>query len=236
MRRKILLSVAGICALWAGARILSGKYSSQAEMPAEAAIIAEAKDPNPGRAPASTASPGESDPSWSSIPLSEEEKHSALTLVKLQAGAESLNSSKTFVAALEQAHLVPSISRDSNPSTGTLEIVRTENALPGTRYLHAQFFEMGDQKNDLPQHISFEIRPGSDSMQVALEMIRKAYGDLGKPEMQTADYVLWRTKSRRVISAKRLNAEDLENSYFNAHSTADVGTIWVVNEIDPEAS
>lgn len=84
------------------------------------------------------------------------------------------------------------------------------------------------------QHLSFEVRPGKDSMDVATSAIKQTFWDLGPAVIETSDYVLWRNREGRVISAKRLGPDDLKDNYFNAHSPDDVGTIWVVSEDDPE--
>lgn len=230
--RKSVLMIFCLLAVFIAGREAKEKLS--ADLATQTLATQRAKEESATRSPAQIPPPAQAEVNWSAIPLSQEEQYAAQTLVRLQAQANALANTKEFVAALGKANLQPVIAKDSNTATGTMELVRTSNALPGTRYLHAQFFSDSGEGSIL-QHISFEIRPSPDSMQRALAWIRAAYGNLGVPEIQREDYVLWRTREHRVISAKRLTAEDLKNNYFNAHSPEDVGSVWVVNELDPEA-
>lgn len=166
-------------------------------------------------------------------PLSEEEKESVKTYLRLLAGYQDLKSAKELVQELKSAKLNPVLARDSNKDTGELAMVRTEDTLPGTRYFHAQVFEDGKGLSHA-QHLSFEVRPGKDSMETATSLIKQAYRELGTPILQQEDYVMWRNRDGRIISARRLDADGLKDNYFNAHSPEDVGTIWITSEDDPE--
>ncbi len=81
-------------------------------------------------------------------------------------------SQNTFLGAkqlkmqLEKAKLDPVVADWSNDDTGKMEIVRTNETMPGTRYFHAQFFENADG-TPLLQHMSFEFRPSPDAMDLA---------------------------------------------------------------------
>lgn len=164
-------------------------------------------------------------------PLDEGEKKSISTLMGLLSRPDEVGKSpRALFDALGQAGLKPMAAKDSNEFTGTLWTVRTDNALPGTRYFHAQLFGEGETHM---QHISFEIRPGADSMNTAIELVRQANPELGRPEIEREDYVLWKKKGGKVISVKRLAASELRDSRFNAHSPDDAGTIWVTSEDEP---
>ncbi|RZA01514.1 MAG: hypothetical protein EOP11_17395 [Proteobacteria bacterium] len=166
-------------------------------------------------------------------PLEPQEKESVKTFLQLLSNYQGFNNAKDLAGELKAAKLNPVIARDSNKDTGELAMVRTEDALPGTRYFHAQVFENG-QGQSHAQHLSFEIRPGKDSMEVATSLIKQTFRDLGTPLMQRDDYVMWRNREGRIVSAKRMGLEDLRDNYFNAHSPEDIGTIWVTSEDDPE--
>lgn len=181
------------------------------------------------RSPASVSAPSVS---LGETPLAEEEKRSLAKLASLLARREKM-APKDLYLALNGAGLHPVVTKDSNPETGTLLTVRTGNALPGTRYFHGQMFEDADGSSHL-QHASFEIRPGSDSMTTARQLLDGAFGGLGKPLIERADYVLWRAGPGRVVSVKRLGADELQENIFNAHAPEDVGTLWVVSEDEPE--
>lgn len=227
-----LVGMAGFGIVWFGAR--SGEQA--ARQPASAPLVAERE-----AVPAENAEPVvarilASTPNLEGKPLEESEKQAVDRLATLLASAERMKSSKELARELKRAGLRPVIGRDENPYTGRLDIVRTRDALPGTRYFHAQVFENGtDSEGAFAQHVSFQVRPGKDSMDVALAAIRDTHRDLGNPEINRPDYVLWRTKEGRVVSAKRMTSEDLQGNLFNAQDpVGDVGTIWVVSEDDPE--
>jgi len=166
-------------------------------------------------------------------PLGEDEKESVKTYLRLFANYQRIKSAKELAQELKAAKLNPVIARDANKDTGELAMVRTEDALPGTRYFHGQVFEDGKGMAHA-QHLSFEIRPGKDSMEVATTLIKQNFRDLGTPLVQKDDYVMWRNRDGRIVSARKLDAEALRDNYFNAHSAEDVGTIWVTSEDDPE--
>jgi hypothetical protein len=227
----------GAAGVLAAALYLSqgGTLSSPAAKSAQAtgAVAAHAS-----RGPASLAAPTpvpvlKAVPPLEERPLAEEEKEAVKTYVRLLANYQSFGSAKELAKELKAAKLKPVIARDANKDTGELALVRTEDALPGTRYFHAQVFEDGKGMSHA-QHLSFEIRPGKDSMEVATSLIKQNFRDLGTPLMQKDDYVMWRNRDGRIVSARRLDAEALRDNYFNAHSAEDVGTIWVTSEDDPE--
>lgn len=195
---------------------------SPASQPHATPIVTQAKDQSAFSAPAPLVDQ----------PLAENEKESISSLLELMAAKEKLGKDpQRLFDALGKAGLEPRAARDANEYTGAMLVVRTNNALPGTRYFHAQVFQDEGQPGHM-QHASFEIRPGSDSMSTALSLVQKTHPQLGVPSILRDDYVLWKNNGR-VVSVKRLGADDLD-SHFNAHSAEDVGSVWVVSEDEPE--
>lgn len=224
----LLVIAAATFYLWPKGRV------EEVAAPAASAVKEEAEMEAPDRGIASSAPAASSSSTGSrqiSAPLNDGEKKSVAALMSLLARSEEVGKSpRALFDALGQAGLKPMAAKNSNEYTGTLWTVRTDNALPGTRYFHAQLFGEGETHM---QHVSFEIRPGADSMNTALELVRQANPDLGRPEIDRDGYVLWKKKGGRVISVKRLSAEELRESRFNAHAPEDAGTIWVTSEDEP---
>jgi hypothetical protein len=208
------------------------KVEEPALVPVRKTLAEPAKAEAAIRSPASTsAAIPVAEAKLSDTPLNESERKSISALVSLISRPEEVGKSpRALFDALGQAGLKPVAAKDSNGYTGTLWTVRTDNALPGTRYFHAQLFGEGETHM---QHVSFEIRPGADSMDAAIELVRQANPDLSRPEIDRADYVLWKKQGGKVISVRRLNAEELRDSRFNAHAPEDEGTIWVTSEDEP---
>lgn len=133
---------------------------------------------------------------------------------------------------LKSSHQDPFVVNDSNADTGTMTIVRTNSPLPGTRYFHAQYFE-DENGEKFVQHMSFEFKPGPDSLREAMASVEKTFGSLGKPSEQQKDFVQWELQDGYVLWIKRLNAQDLADNPFNAYSASDVGSIRIAIEQSP---
>lgn len=135
---------------------------------------------------------------------------------------------------LDRAGLAPKEYVNSNDSTGKMVIVRADGTIPGTRYLHAQFFEDGEG-GYIAQHISFEIRPSPNSEEIAMDAIQRAFGGVGDPTYSSEGFKEWKTKNCKTIWLKVAKTkEDLEDDVFNAHSyPADLGMTTVAMEDDP---
>jgi hypothetical protein len=231
------------CALGAAGTLAAALYLFSGPGPKALSASPSGSDAIPSvssavRGPASVAASGaarvlKAEPALEDRLLAEEEKESVKTYLRLLANYQDFKNAKELAQELKGAKLKPVIARDANKDTGELAMVRTEDALPGTRYFHAQVFEDGKGMSHA-QHLSFEIRPGKDSMEVATSLIKQTFRDLGTPLMQREDYVMWRNRDGRIVSARRLDAEALKDNYFNAHSAEDVGTVWVTSEDDPE--
>lgn len=140
-------------------------------------------------------------------------------------------SSQSFIKLIKTSGLLPKATVQENDDTGNMTTVRTSNSLVGTRYFHAQFFG-GEKLKDFPQHISFEIRPGKDSLEVAGKMIEENFGAKAKLVESRSDYKRWKTEQGQVIWAKVMDAEDVEDSPINPRTKADIGAVWVAIEDD----
>jgi hypothetical protein len=134
---------------------------------------------------------------------------------------------KKLVRDLQLAGLKPVVTQNFNPDTGKMLIIRTGEALPGTRYFHAQFFE-DENKQPYLQHMSFEFRPGPDAMDKAVKAVEAQFAGLGKPSIKNDGYVQWQIKNDYIVWVKRMSAEDLKNDPFNAYTKADAGTVRLV--------
>ena len=222
-----LLAIAAAAAyFWPSGRIAAEKAAEKRIEESRALEQALREEESVGRSPAAEMPLAEK-------PLDEGEKRSLGALVDLLSQGERVGQNpRALFDALGRAGLQPVAARDSNPHTGTMWTVRTDNALPGTRYFHAQLY--GEDDTHM-QHVSFELRPGADSMATAVDLVRQAHPHLGRPEIERDDYVLWKSDGR-VVSVKRLSGEELRGNVFNAHAPEDEGTVWVVSEDDPEAS
>ncbi len=141
-------------------------------------------------------------------------------------------SAKGFQDSITQLGLRPTVSGNQNEHTGMLKIIRTENSLPGTRYLHAQF--MGDDEESLQlQNISFEIRASANTETQLRSVIQQAYEGIGEPHESEEGYAEWRLKDCRILWFKKMTAEDLQDDAFNAHKIPeDIGTYVITQEDD----
>ncbi len=138
---------------------------------------------------------------------------------------------KMTLSRLQNMNTQPTYFQDSNPSTGTLYILRTETPLKGTRYFHAQYFSDENTKPFL-QHMSFEIPPGKDSLRQAAAAIKKSFPGLREPELQKDGFVMWKWKGGYNVWALRLTKDHLKDDPYNAYSASDEGTIRVAMELD----
>lgn len=163
--------------------------------------------------------------------LKEEEKKSLLTLTSVM--AETMNSRETydqFTARLEELKLAPKALNDQNPYTGKMTIVRTALTLPGTRYIHAQYFSGENEKPGILQHLSFELRGSVDSMKAARKTIEQQFGLKEKPETDTPGFIAWHVKGKSIW-IKKLTTDDMKNDPYNSYDPeTDVGTIRIAVE------
>jgi len=208
--------------------------------------VEEAEGGRAGGGSSSSSTGGGSDPAGKSSedtaylqapPLSEKEVESVKTMLagfaNEERGRTALN---RFVKTLNDAGLGADIAKNENPYTGRMLVVRTQEALEGTRYLHAQYFEDEDaNKEPFLQHLSFEIRPSPDCMQRAKALLEELLGKrLPKPEKEPTDsWVEWKVDGYSYW-IHRLGREDIPNHPFNARVMADIGSCQVAKEQIPD--
>lgn len=127
--------------------------------------------------------------------------------------------------------LTPQKTIDENPYTGRLTIIRTANALQGTRYLHVQMPGI-NPKDEFVQHMSFQIRPGKDSFDKAVAMMQKSLPKGSKIQEQSSEFVKWSIEGGKEARVEILNTMDqLHSSKYDAVSKDDLGTVKVTVEI-----
>lgn len=164
-------------------------------------------------------------------PVTKEEKASLNTLASVLF-EETRGPAKPheLVNRLMQLGYHPLVSRDSNEYTGSMVIVRTKNALPGTRYFHAQFFS--DESGEYyPQYVSFEFRP-SQSMDEVVQSLENSFGRLGRPTTNDGTWMTWKLPNDYTLWIKRLDKQDLAGDPFNAYAPQDLNTLKVAIEKD----
>jgi len=172
----------------------------------------------------------EETPTLSEGPLSTQEIESINNIIKTisQTIAKKLNSNQ-FMKAIQALQLKPKFIDEGSNALGSMVTVRTHDALPGTRYLHAQFIGEKNNAHDL-QHISFQIRPGSNAFQKAVEILNQYLPKNKTVKESDSDYVLYNTEDGYVAWAKIATREDLKANKYNASSKEDVGSVIVTIE------
>jgi len=165
--------------------------------------------------------------------LNLEEKKSLITLSSIFAEViEQESTLDLFVGKLADLKLKPIIMKDENAVTGTMNIVRTEKTLPGTRYVHAQYFTNKDETKFL-QHISFELKGSNDSFEATKKIIQKQFNIAVKANISREDFISWNLDGR-VIWIKKLGLDDMKENPFNSYNPAkDLGTIRIAIEAQP---
>lgn len=161
------------------------------------------------------------------------EKKSLLVLsTLLSAGAKDDLPMNELVNELKDLKLVPQVMKEENEHTGTLNVVRTKEALPGTRYLHAQYFE-GEGTTSLLQHLSFEFKGGDGAFEMVKKVIKEQFKITSSPTRETDTYIQWRV-GRRIVWVKQLDLADISKpNPFNSYDLKfDVGTIRVTIELE----
>ena len=196
--------------------------------------------PNPNSAP--TAAPDKKSDTKDSTPIlpptqprNELESLNMLAKVLFEA-ARPNQSMDSLVSYLKATAQDPYLVKNANPYTGELTFVRTNSPFPGTRYFHAQYFS---DKNNQPfaQHLSFEYKPGVDSMNQATAAIQQAFPHLGPAKTrEKGNFTEWDAGDGYTVWLRRLTSEDIRRSDdpYAVHTPDDVGTIVVAIEQNPE--
>jgi hypothetical protein len=162
-------------------------------------------------------------------PMNEEE--GSLLEMGRQMAANYLvpDSYKDVIKFYEEKGLKPIVSKDTNPYTGTMIIVRTEKSLPGTRYPHLQSFTNERGEADT-QHYSIEYRPGPKAFERTNEMVKALYNVENGVKSANGDFIKYKLGPDQNIWIKKLGPNDIKGSPFNAREESDVGTIRMVIE------
>ncbi len=136
-----------------------------------------------------------------------------------------------LIRYLESTGQKPAVVNNSNADTGEMAIVRTGSPLVGTRYFHAQYFADENQKGFV-QHMSFEMKPGSKSMEAAVSAVQNNFQNLPDPTTKTPDFMQWNLPGGQILWVKKMAANDLKDNPFNAYTPDDVGTVQVAVELE----
>lgn len=216
---------------------LGGENTGRSAAAAEAPGPLEGPAAQPLPAGFGRLEPGQEKAYLQAAPLNEQELRSAEALIrtffKYGRGRASLNK---LVKELEDAGLQPVLAKDSNPHTGKMLNVRTTEALEGTKYYHAVFFEdEGRNREPFAQHQSVELRASADCMVKAREIVERVFGKtLGQPVRVRGDeWIEWRVGDRSVW-IHRLGLEDIRYDPINARTLADLGNCKAAIELIPE--
>ena len=136
----------------------------------------------------------------------------------------------TLVEDLKNLKLKPIVMKNNNEYTGSLDIIRTKTALPGTRYLHAQYFE-GENTTSFLQHLSFEFKGGDNAFEMVKQSIKMQMKLTSPPIEESKTYISWRV-GEKIVWIKVLSLEDISKANpFNSYDLKnDVGTIRVTIE------
>lgn len=161
-----------------------------------------------------------------------EEEASLLEAHRQMATFYNLPGSHTdLIQYFDKKQMEPKVVKDSNPYTGSMITIRTEKALPGTRYNHAQYMAGGDEPSAL-QHYSIEYRPGPEAFDRAKNLVESLYNVQGGKASQSGDFISYKLSEDYIIWIKKLGKEDLKDDPFNAYQPGDIGTIRMAIEME----
>jgi len=132
---------------------------------------------------------------------------------------------------LKEKNMNPILLKESNPYTGTMHVVRTESPLPNTRYFHAQFFEDQDSKSYL-QHMSFDIKPGAQAFETAIQTVKSIFTHLRAPQIVKPNFIMWSLNNGYNLWIQRLQPHQLSGDPYNAYDARDNGTVKIALELD----
>ncbi|PIK14743.1 hypothetical protein [Halobacteriovorax sp. JY17] len=157
------------------------------------------------------------------------------SLVELGEIASSFANKEVDVDALKdtltKSGLEVVSTKDSNPYTGSMTVIRTNNSLPGTRYFHAQVFT-DESGKPFVQHMSYEYRPSKNAFAEAVAAAKKTFGLTKVADVRKDGFYSWNTEDGYIIWIKRMTAEDLKDDPFNAYTESDIGTIRTAKELE----
>lgn len=145
------------------------------------------------------------------------------------------NGEEELIEFFKENGLSPKVSRDSNPYTGSMTMIRTEKGFEGSRYYHAQFFT-DETGNSYLQHLSTEFRPGPQAFETVQALMEKTYGVSDGKLSRDGNFIQYALNDNgveRVLWIKKMDQSDFDNALFNAYDPkTDMGTIRVAIELE----
>ncbi len=141
-----------------------------------------------------------------------------------------VSSPAALIRDLQRVGLAPNAARDFDPATGSMVVVETKNALPGSRYFRAQYASDEQGVYQL-QHMSFELKPGTPIEDVIVQLNRSV-GPLPSTSYADTQWKAWKLPGHYTLSIQKLNAEDVSETALHAYSRSDIGTLRVALEAD----
>ena len=164
------------------------------------------------------------------VPQNEDEESAEVLQIFFKKYVSESLASQDLMDDLNRLELSPQRTVQTNDATGSLNIVRTNVSLPGTRYIHAQFFTDENGKEFL-QHLSHDYRPGPDSFDRMKDLARQYLSGEILSETSKDGYSLIKMKNGYNVSVTRL--ETNPNDPFNAwDEEKDKGTIRIEVELE----
>jgi hypothetical protein len=139
------------------------------------------------------------------------------------------NSHEKLLAIYEDKGLTPDYSQNSNPHTGKMITIRTQNSLPGVRYPHTQYFS-NEQNEMFMQHTSVEYRPGPQAFERVNEMVKELYQVKEGKVSKNGRFINYKLGHGQILWVQKMTAADLKSSPLNAYEESDVGTIRMAIE------
>ena len=136
-----------------------------------------------------------------------------------------------LIEELKHRQLGPVVIYDRSDEIGDMQIIRTQNSLPGTRHFHGQYIS-GEGIEPFLQQLSFEFQPGKQAMQFAYSLIEEKFPVLRVVTKKEGDFVLWELDNGYMLWLKKMTKDDLISDQYNAYTASDVGTIQVTLEMD----
>lgn len=160
----------------------------------------------------------------------DEQEESLLEMNRYMAAAFMVpDSHEKLLEMYREKGLTPDYSQSSNPHTGKMVTIRTQNTLPGVRYPHSQLFS--NDRNEMEmQHTSIEYRPGPQAFERVNEMVQELYQVKGGESSKDGNFIKYKLGKGQVLWVQKMAAKDLKDSPFNAYEESDVGTIRMAIE------
>lgn len=160
----------------------------------------------------------------------DEQEEALLEMNRYMAAAFMVpDSHEKLLEMYREKGLSPDLSQSSNPHTGKMITIRTQNSLPGVRYPHSQLFS--NDRNEMEmQHTSVEYRPGPQAFERVNEMVKELYQVKDGVSSQDGRFIKYKLGKDQILWVQKMAPKDLKDSPFNAYEETDVGTIRMAIE------